>query len=150
MLFQKEKIEVIAEHKGALAAFPSEHLLLAVRGGRGRLSMDWFEPEKEAGGCEEGYRSILYLGDIPLLRIQANGSPTCESMLAAGYGIPEDCREIRLARAALDKPYAGLADALERVGRSLACFSREFMYCLIRITIQPMVTGISSGMYRSH
>ena len=86
--------------------------------------MDWFEPEKEARGCETDYRSILYLGETPLLRIQANGSPTCESMLAAGYGIPEDCREIRSGR--------------------------EFMYCLIRITIQPMVTGISSGMYRSH
>lgn len=77
--------------------------------------MDWFEPEKEARGCEADYRSILYLGETPLLRIQANGSPTCESMLAAGYGIPEDCREIRSVRAALDKPYAGLADALERV-----------------------------------
>lgn len=115
MLFQKEKIEVIAGHRGCLAAFPSEHLLLAVRGSCGRLSMDWFEPEKEARGCETDYRSILYLGETPLLRIQANGSPTCESMLAAGYGIPEDCREIRSVRAALDKPYAGLADALERV-----------------------------------
>lgn len=76
-----------------MAAFPSEHLLLAVRGSRGRLSMDWFEPEKEARGCEADYRSILYLGETPLLRIQANGSPTCESMLAAGYGIPEDCRK---------------------------------------------------------
>ena len=115
MLFQKEKIEVIAGHRGCLAAFPSDHLLLAVRGSCGRLSMDWFEPEKEARGCEADYRSILYLGETPLLRIQANGSPTCESMLAAGYGIPEDCREIRSVRAALDKPYAGLADALERV-----------------------------------
>ena len=115
MLFQKEKIEVIAGHRGCLGAFPSEHLLLAVRGSCGRLSMDWFEPEKEARGCEADYRSILYLGETPLLRIQANGSPTCESMLAAGYGIPEDCREIRSVRAALDKPYAGLADALERV-----------------------------------
>ena len=84
MLFQKEKIEVIAGHRGCLAAFPSEHLLLAVRGSCGRLSMDWFEPEKEARGCEADYRSILYLGETPLLRIQANGSPTCESMLAAG------------------------------------------------------------------
>ena len=32
MLFQKEKIEVIAENRGCLAAIPSEQLLLAVRG----------------------------------------------------------------------------------------------------------------------
>ena len=115
MLFQKEKVDVITKHKGSLAAFPSEHLLLDVRGSRGCLHMDWYEPGADTQKCEPDYRFILYLGDTPLIQIQDSGCPTCESMLAAGCGLPEDCEELCAVRTVLVKPYTGLMDALKRV-----------------------------------
>lgn len=123
MLFQEGNIEVAARHKGALAAFPSDHLLLTLQGSRGSLRMDWFDPEKGPQGYEPDYRSILYLNDTPLIQIQASGCPTCESMLAAGYGLPEDCADLCAVRAAQDRPYAGLEDALERVRPILGLLS---------------------------
>lgn len=115
MLFRKEKVEAVAEHKSRLEVYPSEHLLFSVQGSSGKLCMKWYDHGKGNEPYEPDYRSVLYLGDTPLIQVQSSGSPTCESMLAAGYGLPEDSKELRKVRAELDKPYAGLKDALERL-----------------------------------
>lgn len=115
MLFQKEKVKVLAHHTGRLAAFPAEHLLLSVQGSRGALHMGWHDTGQAEPDDGLGYRSILYLGETPLIQILGSGCPTCESLLAAGYGLPGDCNALQAVRAALGQPYAGLADAVARV-----------------------------------
>ncbi len=110
MPFQTVKIERAAAHTGVLPAYPSEHLLFTVRNGSGKLRIVWYQY-----GDHGESRSALLLGDTPLLQIQSSGCPTCESLLAAGYGLPEDSAQLRAARAALDRPYAGLEEALERL-----------------------------------
>lgn len=121
MLFTKTKIERIAAHRGVLSAFPSEHLLFSVEGGFGQLRFAGRENQlKKDAVYDEHSACALLLGDTPLVQIQSSGCPTCESLLAAGYGIPEDSRAVQEMRRAMKQPYAGLEDALERLRPLLA------------------------------
>lgn len=115
MFKRRVRIEQIATHKGMRAALPSEHLLFSVEGGTGKLRMAAYPAAVAEPPREIDYRAALFLGDCTLVRVQSNGCPTCESLLAAGYGLPEDSPELQVAREALSRRYEGLEDALERL-----------------------------------
>lgn len=121
MLFQRPKIARIAAHNSVLPAFPSEHLLFTVEGGLGQLRAAWYGGGKRGAPSYDGYSdSALLLGKTPLIQIQSSGCPTCESLLAAGYGLPEEGTAVKAMRDSMDRPYAGLDDALERLYPLLA------------------------------
>ena len=122
MFFHKAKVEPITAHTGQLTAFPSEHLLFSVQNSVGRLRVVWYAQSKTAPPYEDA-RSALLLDDTPLLQIQGSGCPTCASLLAAGYGLPDDSPELTLAREQMCRPYAGLDDALERLRPLLGLLS---------------------------
>lgn len=115
MLVPKLKIEVLATSKGCLSTFSSEHLLFSVQGGSGKLHMAWFASAEKSSPYEPYSRSALYLDDTPLIQIQSSGCPTCESLLAAGYGLPKYSAELHAVRERMTEPYAGLTNALERI-----------------------------------
>lgn len=113
ILFQKIKINAIAKHKGTFS-FPSEHLLFSVQNSKAKLHMNWYIQKTDEAPYE--YQcAALVLNDTPLVRVQSSGCPTCESLLAAGYGLAEDNIEIAEAAKALCRPYVGLEDALTRL-----------------------------------
>jgi hypothetical protein len=113
ILFRKIKIDALAKHKGILN-FPSEHLLFSVQNSKGKLRMNWYTQKKDEPPYEDHYAALL-LNNTPLVRAQSSGCPTCESFLAAGYGLPEDSVEIIEAAKALSRSYGGLEDALTRL-----------------------------------
>lgn len=121
MLFQRPKIAHIAVHKGMLPTFPAEHLLFFVEGGLGQFRVAWYDGGARGVSPYDGnYSSALLLGETPLIQIQSSGCPTCESLLAAGYGLPEENPAVKAMRELLNRPYAGLDDALERLHPLLA------------------------------
>lgn len=111
MFSSKAEVRRIAVHQGAFPAFPSEHLLFSVRGSAGKLRMALCSSDQK----NEPYCDTLLLDNKPLLQVYSSGCPTCESMLAAGSGLPGDSRAVREAAQRLNRPYAGLEDALDRL-----------------------------------
>ena len=108
------KVRPIVRHTGCLAAFPSEHLLFAVQNGAGKLRIAGCENTREILPDTE-FCGALLLGDTPLVEVQSSGCPTCESLLAAGYGLPESSPVLLQIREAMTRPYAGLEEALARL-----------------------------------
>ena len=149
MLFQKEKIEVIAGRRGCLAAFPSEHLLLAVRGSCGRLSMDWFEPEKKPEDAKRtialsciwakprcsGYRPTAPLPVRVCWRQGMGYRRAAGKFVRSGLHWISHMPDLRMRGAGEAGPWPAPA------GNYVLSYSDYY---------PPMVTGISSGMYRSH
>lgn len=111
-MFHKTKVNSIALQKGTMPKFPSEHLLFSIENSTGNLRMVRFEQSKDEPPYED-YCSALLLNDTPLVRTQSSGCPTCESLLAAGYGLPEDSGEITNALKALCRTYTELEEALK-------------------------------------
>lgn len=114
MVFQKPRIDVLAAHSSDFPSVRGDNLLFLLQDGKSLLKNVWYAQSSTASPYEDSC-SALTLNDVPLIYIQSSGCPTCESLLAAGYGMPEDCAEIRQAAENLLRPYAGLADALERL-----------------------------------
>lgn len=137
MLLQETKIVSIAEQKGVLAAFPAEHLLFSVENGVGKLRPVWYDDgAKNASPYDIRSDSALMLGDTPLVQIQSDGCPTCASLLAAGYGLPEDSREVQQMREVMTQPYAGLPDALKRL-QALLSLLQSGVYILTLSSLCP-------------
>jgi hypothetical protein len=110
MFLSKVKAKPLAVRSFSSAWFPSEHLLFSLTGGSGRFRGQWY-PQS---GKDVQVPFALMLGDVPLLLVQSSGCPTCESLLAAGYGLPPS-QELREATDRLSAPYTGLQDSLERL-----------------------------------
>lgn len=136
-LFQETKIVSIIEQKGRLSVFPSEHLLFSVENGEGKLRPVWYDGgTKDALPYEGRSSSALMLEDTPLVQIQSDGCPTCASLLGAGYGMPEDSREVQQMRERMTQPYTGLLDALERL-RPLLALLQSGIYTLTQSSLCP-------------
>ena len=110
MFFSKIQAKPLASRSVPSPWFPSEHLLFSLEGGSGRLRGQWYPREK----MDSEIPFAVVLGDIPLVLTQSSGCPTCESLLAAGYGLPPS-RELRETAARLSAPCTGLEDSLERL-----------------------------------
>lgn len=114
MFTQKAKIEILATHSSDFPLIRGENLLFHLKNGQGRLKNIVYAQERNSPPYQDDF-SALTLNDIPLVQVQSSGCPTCESLLAAGYGMPADCLEIREATNHLLLPYAGISDALQRM-----------------------------------
>lgn len=114
MFFQKPKIEILAAHPSDFALIHGNNLMFLLRDGKAHLKSVWYTVKTDEPPYEMNY-SALELNGTPLLHIQSSGCPTCESLLAAGYGMPEDCAEMRQAAKNLSLPFTTLEDALERL-----------------------------------
>ena len=144
MLFQKKKtmppaskLTPIAEQTGRLAAFASEQLLFTLEGGAGNLCAVWYDGGEKGVSPYDAYSSsALVLNDTPLVQMQGTGCPTCASLLAAGYGLPEDSAAVQAMRDAMTKPYTGLKEALERL-RPLVSLLPSGVYALSHAELCP-------------
>lgn len=114
MFSQKAKIEILATHSSDFPLIRGENLLFHLKNGQGRLKNILYAQERNSPPYQDDF-SALTLNDIPLIQVQSSGCPTCESLLAAGYGMPADCLEIRQAAECLLLPYIGISEALKRM-----------------------------------
>ena len=106
------KTKILARHKFETGLFPTEHLLVQVQNGLGRLGWEHWVGEDFHGITT---RSALMLGEVPLALLQDSGCPTCAGMLAAGYGRPAEDPVLRALADRMNSPYQGLEDALDRL-----------------------------------
>jgi len=111
---KKPKIRVLARHTSSLPYFTGRHLLFEVKNSAKKLVMELSRDREQRDPLLDTYLTLT-LNGRPLTFIQASGCPTCQSMLAAGYGLPEDAPELRRAADAIAAPFTRLEEALERL-----------------------------------
>lgn len=109
-----QKLKILAEYQTKSLYLPANCLLFYLKNGKNILRTEWYQMESSSSPFEEDYFTLL-LGKTPLVYVQSSGCPTCESLLAAGYGIPEDQNELKETCNQINLPYTTLADALERI-----------------------------------
>ncbi len=111
---KKPSVQVLARHATRRPWFSGEHLFFRVKDGTGALRME----RTRDPGCPDvmldTYLTLTLKGQ-PLAFLQTSGCPTCQSLLAAGHGLPEDAPELRQAADAIAAPFHGLEEALERL-----------------------------------
>ena len=108
------KTTVLAQHTTRLPYFTGEHLFFEVEGSTGALKMELTRDPDCDDPMLDSYLTLTLHGQ-PLALIQSSGCPTCQSLLAAGHGLPEDCPALREAADAIAAPFAGLREALARL-----------------------------------
>ncbi len=108
------KITILARHTTKRPYFSGEHLFFRVKGGTGALRMEMSRDPTCADPMLDTYQTLT-LNGTPLALIQASGCPTCQSLLAAGHGLPVDCPQLRQAADAIAAPFDHLEEALERL-----------------------------------
>ncbi len=108
------KITILARHTTKRPYFSGEHLFFRVKGGTGALRMEMSRDPACADPMLDTYQTLT-LNGTPLALIQASGCPTCQSLLAAGHGLPVDCPQLRQAADAIAAPFDHLEEALERL-----------------------------------
>ena len=111
---KKSKTTILARHTTAGPYFAGEHLFFQVKGGAGALRMEMSRDPDCTDPMLDTYQTLT-LNGTPLAFIQTSGCPTCQSLLAAGYGLPEDCPQLRQGADAIAAPFSGLEEALERL-----------------------------------
>lgn len=110
----RTEIEILADHRRLSGPLPMQSVLIRIRQGQGRLHTLQFYDEK-ADPREGIYYNMLLLNGKPLYRMQCSGCPTCESLLAAGDSLSDLERDSLSVRSALDRPFAGMREASERL-----------------------------------
>lgn len=126
---------VLARHTTAGPWFSGEHLLFRVRHGTGRLRMERSRDLSQPDPMRDTFFTLT-LGGTPLALLQTSGCPTCQSMLAAGYGLREDCPELRQAADAVAAPFDGPEAALERLAPVTGLLASGY-YLLSRVDCYP-------------
>ena len=111
---KKPKVKILARHTTDGPWFSGEHLLFEVRDSAKKLVMELSRDRAQSDPMLDTYLTLTLKGQ-PLAFIQTSGCPTCQSLLAAGYGLRSDCLELRKAADAIAAPFAGLEDALEHL-----------------------------------
>lgn len=114
MFGNKPMIEVLATHVIKSGVVHGESLLFCLYNGEGRLKHTYYQVSGEITPYEMSYYGLT-LNDVPLVYSHSSGSPTTESLLAAGYGLPVDSEEIGQVCDNLTGCYAGLTDGLKRL-----------------------------------
>lgn len=115
---------------------PSKHLLFQVKNSVGRLRKVLFRIACD-GPLFEDMVSVLQLGDTPLLFEQFSGSPTSESLLGAGYGIPASDPALEEAAARMNA-----CEAVWKTGRKAEDQLEEALDRL-----KPVLGLLNPGLY---
>ena len=114
-LWQKRpRTRILARHTTKGPVFSGEHIFFEVKGSAGTLRMELSRDPACTDPMLDSYLTLTLKG-TPLAFLQTSGCPTCQSMLAAGYGLPEDAPELRRAADAVAAPFAGMEQALVRL-----------------------------------
>ena len=114
-LFRKQPAaQILARHITRRPWFSGEHLFFRVRNSAGTLRMELTRDPDCPDVMLDTYLALTLKGQ-PLAFLQTSGCPTCQSLLAAGYGLPENAPELRQAADAIAAPFDGLEEALERL-----------------------------------
>ena len=112
-LFRKQPaVQILARHITRRPWFSGEHLFFRVRNSAGTLRMELTRDPDCPDVMLDTYLALTLKGQ-PLAFLQTSGCPTCQSLLAAGYGLPENAPELRQAADAIAAPFDGLEEALE-------------------------------------
>lgn len=111
---RKPTVRVLARHTTRQPYFAGEHLFFRVENSTGALCMELSRDPDCPDVMEDTYLTLTLKGQ-PLAFLQTSGCPTCQSLLAAGHGLPENTPELRQAADAIAAPFSGLEEALERL-----------------------------------
>lgn len=117
-LFLKPEIEIISMHQTPPSLFPSEYLLFFLYNGKAKLKMKRYNSKLDSRDAKPFLNGIcsLCIDDAPLIQIYSEcACPTCESLLAAGYGTPSDNTALRQAADRMNALYNGIEDAIGRI-----------------------------------
>lgn len=131
----RTEIKILAEHSRLCGPMPLQSILIRIQRGQGRLRTIQFYNEK-ADYREGVYYQMLRLNGKPLYRMCSNGCPTCESLLSAGDSLSDPERDMLSVRAALDRPFAGMQEAVERL-RPILEMLESGIYFLSSIMAYP-------------
>lgn len=110
-IFEKFNTEIIIVKKIDLPNLSAggEGIVFYVKNGKGLLSMKY-------GYLENGAVAALVFGDIPLLKFHGDGPylcPTCEKLVAAGYGLNMSDQQVSLYNSDFDQYYDWPPEILE-------------------------------------
>lgn len=111
MIFSNPKIAKLSFFE-THSFLSSKNLLFILYNGRSKLEYIYFYGDNI--NCFEDCFYTLTLNKLPLVYMQSSGCPTCEGLLAAGYGISENSLEIKKVMKNLVLPYKTLEEALEK------------------------------------
>lgn len=109
MIFSKPKIDILASFETD-SFLSSKNLLFLLYNGQSKLEYTHFYGNIDS--FEDNFYTLT-LNGIPLIYVQSSGCPTCESLLAAGYGISKNNLEIKEAVKNLSSSYETLEEALK-------------------------------------
>ena len=106
------KVDLVKEIDVSEYRWCNEAILFHVKQGKGTLTHRMSEYDKEY----YMHKSQLLLNDKPLIQGKYSSSPTCEGLLATGYGIENiDSPELIKVRECMNSEYKGLKNALENI-----------------------------------
>lgn len=109
MIFSKPKIDILASFETD-SFLSSKNLLFLLYNGQSKLQYTHFYGD--INSFEDNFYTLT-LNGTPLIYVQSSGCPTCESLLAAGYGIPKNNLEIKETVKNLSSSYETLEEALK-------------------------------------
>lgn len=109
-----------------------EAVLLEVKNSKGALR--WIRQEYDT---DYKASSVLMLNDKPILQADIPGCPTCEGLLATGYGIENtECPELREISDKINAPYLGIHQAVSTISPILGLL-QDGMYILADCEVFP-------------
>lgn len=111
MIFSKPKIDILASFETE-SFLSSKNLLFLLYNGQSKLQYTHFYGD--INSFEDNFYTLT-LNGTPLIYVQSSGCPTCESLLAAGYGISENSLEIKNIVENLSISSEDLEEVLERL-----------------------------------
>ncbi len=124
MLFKnKLKIEKLDLHVNISGIPTIKNARLVYVNGSGQLSSN----TTTIDDAEYGYRYLteMTLNDTPLLKVNAPPCPTCNSILATGYGIDKaDCRELLSIQENINSEFISLDSSIETLKPLLSLMKR--------------------------
>ena len=114
--FKKPSVQVCQSVDTAPYFWCNEAVLIEVKNGRSALR--WVR-QKDYDN-DYMYLSALMLKDRPILQATLPECPTCEGLLATGYGIEKiDCSELKEIADKINMPYEGINQAVSNISAIL-------------------------------
>ena len=108
-------------------------VLIEIQNGRGVL---WRATKAVSGETYENDQAIM-VNDVPIIRSKGPVCPTCERMLATGYGVERaESGELRQIADKINEPYQGFDDAVQRIVPVLGLLA-DGLYAVVEAELYP-------------
>lgn len=140
MLFSRKQkivapqVQIIRDVSLSPEAFGCDAVLVHVKNGKGALGKNNYMLTTGRHGIE--YVSMVELNGRALVHMQSDGCPTCDCILAAGYGLNEDCAELKQISENLNSNYQNITSGVENLF-SLLGLLKDGIYMVADIPYYP-------------